>query len=112
MNALKFGIAVITFAIFVSCDCLQHVQGTVIDSGTRQPIKEVIIKKDTGLVIYTDSVGNFDITTMTGGSLMHHIELVALFFSTSSGADRRHHHRMATIFDAESRLPILPPISP
>jgi hypothetical protein len=69
MNALKFGIAVITFAIFVSCDCLQHVQGTVIDSGTRQPIKEVIIKKDTGLVIYTDSVGNFDITTMTGGLL-------------------------------------------
>lgn len=51
----------------VSCDCLQHVQGKVIDAETQQPISEVIVKRDTNVVVYTDSIGGFEFTTMTGG---------------------------------------------
>ena len=67
MNTLKISILVFIFVVFVSCDCLQHVQGTVIDAETKQPISKVIVQKDTGFVIYTDSIGNFEFTTMTGG---------------------------------------------
>ena len=67
MNILKISILTFIVVVVVSCDCLQHVQGKVIDSETQQPISEVIVQKDTGYVIYTDSIGNFDFTTMTGG---------------------------------------------
>lgn len=67
MNTLKISILAFIFVVFVSCDCLQHVQGKVIDAETQQPISEVVVKKDTNLVIYTDSVGNFEFIAMTGG---------------------------------------------
>ncbi|MDR1846537.1 MAG: carboxypeptidase-like regulatory domain-containing protein [Bacteroidales bacterium] len=54
--------------IFVSCDCLIRVQGTVIDMETKLPIDKVsisVIKKTH--IIYTDSLGNFELTSMSGG---------------------------------------------
>ena len=67
MNTLKISILSFLFVVFVSCDCLQHIQGKVIDAETQQPIREVIVKKDTNIVVYTDSIGNFEFTGMTGG---------------------------------------------
>jgi len=69
MRILQRNILIFIFAIFISCDCLQHVQGVVIDSDTQLPIDSVKIIRDTGRIfhIYTDSIGNFEITTMTGG---------------------------------------------
>jgi hypothetical protein len=67
MRSIKVSILIFSFAIFTSCDCLQHVQGVVIDYETQLPIDNVKIMKDTEGIIYTDSLGNFDITTMTGG---------------------------------------------
>ena len=58
---------VFIFAVFTSCDCLQHVQGVVIDSETQLPINNVKVMRDADRVIYTDSVGNFEFTSMTGG---------------------------------------------
>jgi hypothetical protein len=66
-STLKISILSFIFAVFVSCDCLQHVQGTVIDAETQQPISEVAVKKDINVIILTDSIGNFEFTTMTGG---------------------------------------------
>jgi hypothetical protein len=64
---MKFNVLIFIFAIFSSCDCLQHVHGVVIDSETQLPINNVTVTKASGLVIYTDSIGRFDFTSMTGG---------------------------------------------
>ena len=70
MKILKFSILVLIIAIFTSCDCLQHIQGSVIDSKTRLPIEKVMIKENSReLVIHTDSLGQFEFTSMTGGLL-------------------------------------------
>lgn len=67
MNALYVSILIFT-AAFTSCDCLQHLQGVVIDSETRLPIDRVIIKENRrDRVIHTDSLGNFELTSITGG---------------------------------------------
>ena len=67
MKIIKVSILVFIVFVFVSCDCLQHIQGKVIDAETKQPIREVIVKRDTNVVVYTDSIGNFEFTGMTGG---------------------------------------------
>ena len=70
MKILKFSILALIIAIFTSCDCLQHIQGSVIDSKTRLPIEKVMIKENSReLVIHTDSLGQFEFTSMTGGLL-------------------------------------------
>jgi len=68
MKILKISILIFTFAVLNSCDCLQHVQGVVIDSETRLPIDKVMIKENSrDWVIHTDSLGNFEFTSVTGG---------------------------------------------
>lgn len=55
-------------AVSTSCDCLQHIQVVVVDSETRLPIDKVMVKESRrDLVMYTDSLGNFEIISMTGG---------------------------------------------
>lgn len=68
MKVLKISILVFVVAIFVSCDCLQHVQGVVIDAKTQLPIDKVMVKESSrDWIIHTDSLGHFEITSMTGG---------------------------------------------
>ncbi len=68
MKAIKINILLFVVSILTSCDCLQHVQGIVIDSETLLPINNVmVIKKEADRIIYTDSVGNFALMSMTGG---------------------------------------------
>ena len=78
--------------LFTSCDCLQHIQGVVVDSETQLPIEGVMVRTDfvvdsvariqTDSIMpnnaygidwdsgvngkYTDSSGNFEFTYMTG----------------------------------------------
>lgn len=66
MKLLKISILVFIAIKITSCDCLQHVQGFVIDSETRLPIENVVIKeKGKDWVIHTDSLGYFELTSMT-----------------------------------------------
>jgi hypothetical protein len=67
MKTLRISILLFVFAVFVSCDCLQHVQGTVIDAETQQPIRDVIVKRNTYQVCYTDSLGTFEFRVIAGG---------------------------------------------
>jgi len=68
MRIIKTSILLVFIsAVFTSCDCLQHVQGVVIDSETQLPIDSVMVIRDAKRIIYTDSLGNFEITSMTGG---------------------------------------------
>lgn len=67
MKITKISILLFTVIVFVSCDCLQSVQGSVVDEATKQPISNVIVIKDNRDTIYTDSIGNFKIIGMTGG---------------------------------------------
>ena len=68
MKLLKISILVFILAAFSSCDCLQHVQGVVIDSETQLPINKVMVKeKSKDWIGYTDSLGYFEYTSMTVG---------------------------------------------
>lgn len=68
MKILKLKISILLIFIITSCDCLQHVQGVVIDAKTNLPIEKVAVKEDSrAWIIYTDSVGTFEFTSMTGG---------------------------------------------
>lgn len=67
MNILKICMLTVFTVTLSSCDCLQHVQGRVVDSETQQPLRGVRVKRDVNVVVLTDSVGNFEFTTMTGG---------------------------------------------
>ena len=68
MKMLKVSIFLFIVAAFSSCDCLQHVQGVVIDSQTRLPIDKVVITENSrDWVVYTDSLGYFEYTSMTVG---------------------------------------------
>ena len=73
MKFIKVTILVFIVVAFTSCDCLQHIQGVVVDSETRLPINKVMVKRvmakedSRNRAIYTDSLGNFEITSMTGG---------------------------------------------
>lgn len=57
----------------VSCECFQHVQGVVIDSKTRLPIDNVVVKntkiKNNNIcgALHTDSLGQFDTYPMAIG---------------------------------------------
>jgi len=70
----------ITYLILImllsqSCDCLQHVQGYVVDSSTLQPIDSVSISQFYKVPIdkrlddkrYTDSIGGFEYMSISGG---------------------------------------------
>ena len=67
MNIIKISLLLFIVTAFASCDCLQHVQGVVVDSETQSPIDKVMITKDISGIIYTDSLGNFEVTSMTSG---------------------------------------------
>ena len=68
MKVIKVSILVFIIVVFASCDCLQHVQGVAVDSITRLPIDKVMVKEvSKNWIIYTDSLGNFEFTSMTGG---------------------------------------------
>jgi len=67
MEKNKLTLLVFIFAVFTSCDCFQHVQGIVIDSETQLPIDSVKVMRDAERIIYTDSFGNFEIASVTGG---------------------------------------------
>ena len=67
MKFLKVTILVFIVVAFTSCKCLHHVQGIVIDSETRLPIDNVVVKESGMYFMHTDSCGNFEITSMTGG---------------------------------------------
>ena len=75
MKFLKVTILAFIVVAFTSCDCLQHIQGVVVDSETRLPINKVMVEivmakeHSRNRPIYTDSLGNFEITSMTGGIL-------------------------------------------
>ena len=71
----QFLVFIILGVIIISCDCLQQVNGTVIDSNTKLPIDSVIISRyvsvDTTIElnhnIYSDKDGNFEFSGMTIG---------------------------------------------
>ena len=75
MKKIKIIIIIILFVgtLFISCDCLVHIQGVVIDSKTRLPIDSVLVKENMSCdcsereVIYTDSLGFFEYNSMVGG---------------------------------------------
>jgi len=52
-----------------SCDCYIHVKGTVVNSKTHKPIKGVVVynKNKPGIETETDSLGNFELTSISGG---------------------------------------------
>ena len=96
MSRIKIILSVSLFCLvavlFTSCDCIQHIQGVVVDSETQLPIEGVMVRTDflvdsvaqtnTDMVMpnnaygidwdsgvngkYTDSSGNFEFTYMTG----------------------------------------------
>ena len=45
MKFLKVTILAFIVVAFTSCDCLQHIQGVVVDSETRLPINKVMVKR-------------------------------------------------------------------
>lgn len=77
MNIKKYKnlFLLLAFGSFVSCDCLQHVQGIVLDAETQLPIDSVIIVDNnlpdslltTDLILYTDSIGGFDFSSKVVG---------------------------------------------
>lgn len=69
MNAVKISMLLFIIIVFASCDCFRLVQGTVIDFHTKQPIEgvKVEVKKQTDIIIYSDSVGNFQYLSKTAG---------------------------------------------
>lgn len=67
MKFIKICILVLVFVASTSCDCLQHVTGVVVDFETQLPIDNVKIIRDTSRVVYSDSLGYFVFTSMTGG---------------------------------------------
>ena len=61
MKKIKISLLVFIFAVFTSCDCLQHITGFTIDYETQLPIDKAMVKDtDTDRIIYTDSLGNFE----------------------------------------------------
>ena len=81
MKSMKVSILLIIVAVFTSCDCLQHVQGVVIDSATRLPIDKVMVKENSkDWVIHTDSLGNFGFTSKTGGLGLSNCPKISLSF--------------------------------
>lgn len=73
LSMKKMIIIIITASIFLmSCDTLLHLSGTVIDSSNKLPVDSVCIYigSQKGNRIYTDSLGQFDITQMTFGGFL------------------------------------------
>jgi len=67
---IKVCVLIFISVIFTSCDCVQRVEGVVIDAETQLPIDKVkIMKADTEntFVEYTDSLGNFEFYAISGG---------------------------------------------
>ncbi|HNW98234.1 MAG TPA: hypothetical protein PKK00_07490 [Bacteroidales bacterium] len=73
---IKLYLVLALLILFIySCDCIQHVQGVIIDSSTKVPVDSSSItryyKGDTVNIhngcLYTDINGRFEFTTMAGG---------------------------------------------
>ena len=67
MKFLKL-IFILISMIVLSCDCMQNVSGTILDSETKKPIDSVFVKKisrDNGE--YTDKNGYFELMYTDGG---------------------------------------------
>ena len=75
MKIIKIHWLLVVSMVLTSCDCLQHVQGVVLDAETQLPIDSVMVIDNnltdslstTDLIIYTDSIGEFDFTSMAVG---------------------------------------------
>lgn len=75
MKIIKIYLLLFIIVISTSCDCLQHVQGVVLDVETQLPIDNVMVINNnltdslltSDLIIYTDSIGEFDFTSMAVG---------------------------------------------
>lgn len=75
MKILKRYLILMIVLVSTSCDCLQHVQGVVLDADTQLPINNVRIinnyladsLQNTDMIIHTDSIGEFDFTSMAVG---------------------------------------------
>ncbi|HXB42045.1 MAG TPA: carboxypeptidase-like regulatory domain-containing protein [Bacteroidia bacterium] len=54
---------------FASCDCMQVVSGTIIDTDTKKPLDSVLVYKQTKSYnnFYTDTSGKFHIESISGG---------------------------------------------
>lgn len=71
----KFTYLSIIILTVYSCDCLQHVQGYIVDSSTLKPIDSVVVSRfyiepsDLRFTnnIYTDSLGHFEFKAISGG---------------------------------------------
>lgn len=59
----------LSLLFLASCDCYIHVKGTVVDSKTQKPIKGVVVynKNKPTDATETDSLGNFELTSISGG---------------------------------------------
>lgn len=67
MNQLLLTFLTITF--LTSCDCYQKVGGTIIESKTGQPIKDLVVynKNKTWSKTKTDLAGHFKLSNVSGG---------------------------------------------
>jgi len=67
---MKNLIVIIIISLFIqSCDCMQHVSGTIIDAKTKQPITEVTVNKkgNDNDNATTNGKGEFEISSISGG---------------------------------------------
>jgi hypothetical protein len=60
---------IVLLTLLASCDCHQHVKGTVLDNATKEPIKDVEIfnKKKSWDNVRTNEKGFFELSSISGG---------------------------------------------
>lgn len=61
-----------------SCDCFQHVSGTIMDKETGKPLEGVTVynKNKDWIKITTDSTGHFELSSISGGFRCPPISLI------------------------------------
>lgn len=69
MRTLTIILTLATLTTLTSCDCIQHLTGTVIDAQTDQPIQDAHVQKKNkkNYKADTDEKGNFEIRSISGG---------------------------------------------
>ena len=67
MDLLVF--IIITACLFCACDCHQNVSGTILDNRTKKAIDSVYVQNTvrTSKYTFTDSTGNFRLSSISGG---------------------------------------------
>lgn len=69
MKKLTLVLIIITSALLTSCDCMQHVTGTVLDAETSEPIEGAQVQKENKDYDKdeTDEKGKFAVESISGG---------------------------------------------